>query len=238
MKRIRKRTTVLIILAAAILLCAAAAGIPNAAVILSAKNDIRLPSDAPSADCILILGAGVRPDGSPSRMLQERLDMGYRLYAEGKADKILCSGDHGQAEYDEVGTMKRYLMKKGVPDSAVFMDHAGFSTYDSLYRAKYIFECKSAVVVTQRYHLYRALYVGNALGISCTGVDAQEAVYHGQTVRDLREAAARTKDFYKLWRKPRASVMGDIIPVSGDGSVTNDKEFEEYAAAAAREGTA
>lgn len=201
--------------------------IPNGVMYGTTKKMILLPDDQPQADCILILGAGIRPDGSPSKMLIERLETGYRLYASGKSERILCSGDHGREDYDEVGTMKRYLMDKGVPDSAIFMDHAGFSTYDSLYRAKYIFGCESLIVVTQRYHLYRGLYIGQALGISCTGADAQTALYRGQTLRDLREAAARTKDFYKALFKPKAEIMGDEIPVSGDGSVTNDKAFQQ-----------
>ncbi len=226
MKKIRRG--ILAAIAVLLLLCAAV-GIPNAVMYGFSRGKIFSPETVEKADCILIFGAGLRPDGSPSKMLAERLDAGFLLYSEGKSERILVSGDHGAEDYDEVGAMKRYLMEKGVPDRAIFMDHAGFSTYDTLYRAKYIFACESAVLVTQKYHLYRALYVGNALGIDCSGVDAAKTVYRGQALRDLREAAARTKDFYKLWTKPRASVMGEEIPVSGDGSVTNDDDFNEYA---------
>lgn len=226
MKKIRRG--LLVAIAVLLLLCAAV-GIPNAVMYGFSQGKLLSPETVGKADCILIFGAGLRPDGSPSKMLAERLDAGFLLYSKGKSERILVSGDHGTKDYDEVGAMKRYLMEKGVPDRAIFMDHAGFSTYDTLYRAKHIFACESAVLVTQKYHLYRALYVGNALGIDCSGVDAAKTVYRGQALRDLREAAARTKDFYKLWTKPRASIMGEKIPVSGDGSVTNDKEFKEYA---------
>ena len=224
----KKRKVFLAAVAVLAFLCTAIV-LPLPTVYFSSYKRIVSEQEAEKADCILIFGAGLRPDGSPSKMLAERLDCGYRLYLLGKSDRILVSGDHGTKEYDEVGAMKRYLMEKGVPDDAIFMDHAGFSTYDSLYRAKYIFECTSAVLVTQKYHLYRALYIGKALGIACVGTDAAKVSYRGQTFRNLREAAAQVKDFYKLWRKPPASIMGETIPVSGGGSVTNDERFNEQA---------
>jgi len=109
------------------------------------------------ADCILVLGAGIRPDGTPSFMLRHRLDKGIELYEAGVAPKLLLSGDNGQERYDEVNAMKGYVLAQGVPAEDIFLDHAGFSTYDSIYRAKAVFAVEEAVVVTQNYHLYRAL---------------------------------------------------------------------------------
>jgi len=106
-------------------------------------------------DCIIILGAGIWKD-KPSPMLQDRLDEGIKLYNEGIAPKIIMSGDHGKEGYDEVNIMKEYAVNKGIPSEDIFMDHAGFSTYESIYRAKEIFTADNIVIVTQEYHLYRA----------------------------------------------------------------------------------
>lgn len=175
------------------------------------------------ADCILVLGAGVRDDGSPSLMLSDRLETGTALYDQGVCDRILMTGDHGRKEYDEVNVMKSIAVEAGIPSSHVFMDHAGFNTYDSLYRAKHIFQAQRVIIVTQEYHLYRALYIARALGLEAIGVAAPGENYYGQTYREVREMAARTKDFVMTWFKPEASIMGEAIPVSGDGNVTNDK---------------
>ena len=175
------------------------------------------------ADCILVLGAGVRENGSPSLMLSDRLNTAIALYETGVCDRLLMSGDHGRVEYDEVNVMKSIAVEAGVPSEYIFMDHAGFSTYDSLYRARHIFQAKRVIIVTQEYHLYRALYVARALGLDALGVAAPGENYYGQTYRELREMAARTKDLAMTIWKPEASIMGEAIPVSGDGNVTNDK---------------
>jgi len=175
------------------------------------------------ADCILVLGAGVREGGKPSLMLSDRLSTSIALYESDVCDRLLMSGDHGRVEYDEVNVMKDIAVKAGVPSEHVFMDHAGFSTYDSLYRAKHIFQAEKVIIVTQRYHLYRALYIARALGIEAIGVAAPGENYYGQTYREVREMAARTKDFLLTITKPEASIMGEAIPVSGNGNVTNDK---------------
>ena len=175
------------------------------------------------ADCILVLGAGVREDGSPSLMLRDRLNTSVLLYEFEVSDRMLMSGDHGRVEYDEVNVMKGIAVETGIPSEHVFMDHAGFSTYDSLYRAKHIFQAEKVIIVTQEYHLYRALYIARSLGMEAIGVAAPGENYYGQTYRELREMAARTKDFVVTMWKPEASIMGEAIPISGDGNVTNDK---------------
>ncbi|MGN0383160.1 MAG: vancomycin high temperature exclusion protein [Eubacterium sp.] len=174
------------------------------------------------ADCILILGAGIRYDGTPSQMLEDRLLEGIALYNNGSASKIIMSGDHGSHNYDEVNVMKQYAIDNGVPSEDIFMDHAGFSTYESMYRAQAIFGVKVMIVVTQDYHQYRALYIANKLGIDAYGVCSNPRTYANQWKRDFREIIARTKDFFNVIRKPEPTYLGDEIPVSGNGDITND----------------
>lgn len=182
--------------------------------------------DVPQADAVLILGARVYPNGNVSLMLRDRLNTGYELYKEGKAPKIIVSGDHGRKDYDEVNTMKDFLKEKEVPGEDIFMDHAGFSTYESLYRARDIFRVKKLTIVTQEYHLLRALFIARELGLEAYGVASDQHVYHGFMLRsELREIAARVKDFLTAKIiKPLPKYLGEVIPVSGDGRVTDDKE--------------
>ena len=172
-------------------------------------------------DCIIILGAGIW-GAKPSPMLEDRLQEGIKLYQNNVSDKIIMSGDHGKKEYDEVNLMKNYAVESGIPSENIFMDHAGFSTYESIYRAKDIFQAKKIVIVTQKYHLYRALYIANRLGIEAYGVGADPRKYVGATNREIREILARDKDFIKCIFKPKPTYLGDTIPVSGNGDVTND----------------
>ncbi|MCI8646523.1 MAG: DUF218 domain-containing protein [Firmicutes bacterium] len=174
------------------------------------------------ADCILVLGAKVKKDGSPSYMLKDRLDLAISLYKAGAAPKLLLSGDHGQVRYDEVNAMKQYAMERGVPKEDLFLDHAGFSTYDSVYRAKEIFQAERIIVVTQSYHQYRALYGCGKMGIKAWGVASDQAIYRGQNMRDLREIAARDKDFFKWMAKPDPTYLGEAIPISGSGIASQD----------------
>ena len=175
-----------------------------------------------NADCILVLGCGLRADGSPSRMLQDRLDRGIELYQNAAAPKLLMSGDHGQEQYDEVNAMKKTAVEAGVPSSDVFMDHAGFSTYDSMYRAKEVFQAKRVIIVTQRYHLYRALYIAEQIGLEAWGVAAEDVAYAGQSGREVREILARIKDIGYCMIKPEPTYLGEAIPVTGNGDQTND----------------
>ncbi|MDD2621427.1 MAG: ElyC/SanA/YdcF family protein, partial [Syntrophomonadaceae bacterium] len=136
----------------------------NAYVTLSSKQYISSADKIPEADAILVLGAYVFPDGTLSNMLNDRLITGYELYEMGKAPKILVSGDHGQKSYDEVNAMKTFMINGGVSGQDVFMDHAGFSTYESIYRARDIFQIKNVIIVTQEYHLKRAVFIARELG--------------------------------------------------------------------------
>ena len=203
-------------------LLAAVFGI-DAFVRASVRDRIVSATAVPKAECILVLGAGVKEDGSPSSMLADRLDQGIALYQAGVADYLLMSGDHGQADYDEVNVMKQYAIDRGVPSEAIFMDHAGFSTYDSMARARDVFALNRIVVVTQTYHLYRALYIADRLGLDAYGVGADPRSYVGETYRNLREIVARNKDFFLAWWQPDPTHLGEIIPVvGGNGDVTND----------------
>lgn len=172
-------------------------------------------------DAILVLGAGLR-NGKPSPILKDRLDVALKLYNDGVSDKIIVSGDHGKKYYDEVNVMKNYLLEHGVDSKNIFMDHAGFSTYDSVYRAKNIFMANSVVIVTQKYHLYRSLYIASSLGLDAVGYSSTLRDYSGKYKFELREILARDKDAFKVLFKPEADIMGDAIPVSGNGNVTND----------------
>jgi vancomycin permeability regulator SanA len=174
------------------------------------------------ADCILVLGAGLKPDGTPNHMLQDRLDKGIQMYQDGAAPKILLSGDNGQQEYDEVNAMKEYVLKAGIPSEDIFMDHAGFSTYESMYRARDIFLVKKAIIITQKYHQYRALYTARGLGIEGWGVISEPRTYSGQTYRDAREILARDKDFLKMIMQPEPTFLGNTIPISGSGLASHD----------------
>ena len=173
-------------------------------------------------DCILVLGCKVKDNGDPSDMLADRIRRGIELYESGAAPKIIMSGDHGQADYDEVNTMKQIAVDNGVPSVDVFMDHAGFSTYESIYRAKEIFGVEKMIIVTQDYHLYRALYIAESFGIEAYGVNADYREYWGQSKRDAREILARFKDFATVTFKPEPTYLGETIDISGDGNLTND----------------
>ena len=172
-------------------------------------------------DCILILGCGVRGN-SPSLMLADRLSKGLELYQSGASQKLLMSGDHGKDDYDEVNVMKDFAIENGVASKDIFMDHAGFSTYESMYRAKEVFEANKILIVTQEYHLYRAIYIAEKLGLEAYGVASDLQSYVGQFNRDIREVMARCKDFGMCIFKPEPTYLGEAIPVSGNGNVTND----------------
>lgn len=190
--------------------------------ILTAEEAAKLTD----VDCILVLGCGVRSDGSPSDMLYDRLRRSVELYELGAAPKLLMTGDHGREGYDEVDTMKTFAVDSGIASEHVFMDHAGFSTYESMYRAKEIFQAKRIIIITQQYHLYRALYIAESLGLEAYGVAADYRTYSGQSARDIREILARVKDFGTSIFKPKPTYLGDAIPIWGDGNLTNDENSD------------
>ena len=200
----------------------------NALVVSSTRENVITVQEAAElddVDCIIVLGCLVRSDGTLSDMLSDRVDRGIEVYgmiAEKSGAKLLMSGDHGTVEYDEVNAMKQYAIENGIDSEEIFMDHAGFSTYESIYRAKEIFGAEKVVIVTQEYHLYRALYIADALGLEAYGVASDQRTYSGQTIRDIREILARNKDFLTSLFKPDPTYLGDKILLDGSGDVTND----------------
>lgn len=214
---------VLITLAVLILLLTAAVSLYMTA---SAKNFILTETSAakrPGTDCILILGAAVWPGQKPSHMLHDRLLTGISLYKCGAAPRIIVSGDHGRPDYDEVNVMKDFAVNRGVPSEHVFMDHAGFNTYDSMYRARDIFQAENLIIVTQRYHLFRALYTARRLGLTAYGVPADKRPYARSLYRNIRELLSRDKAVIMTCLKPKPKYLGTVIPVSGSGDLTNDR---------------
>lgn len=193
----------------------------NASAEGDSHNGEQLYQFSESHDCIIILGAGLRDD-KPSPMLKDRLEKGISLYKAGAAPKLLMSGDHGRTGYNEVQVMKQYAIDAGVPSEDIFMDHAGFSTYESMIRARDIFEVASPIIVTQKYHLYRAVYIGKTLGIRCLGVATDDFAYGGQFYRSLRECLARCKDILTTQFSTPPTYGGEKLPISGNGDVTND----------------
>lgn len=201
---------------------AAVAGI-NLYVVRSVQDRILTVEQAAEldADCILVLGAGLKGDGSPSTILADRLDCALALYERGASDRLLMSGDHSREDYDEVGAMKAYVVERGAEPEEVFLDHAGFSTYESVYRARDVFEAETVIIVTQRYHLYRALYLAERLGLTAYGVASDARAYARQPLYSLREVFARCKDFLFALYEPEPAYLGRPTPVSGNGNLTD-----------------
>lgn len=216
-----------IIFASAAAVLAAAFFIINAAVIGSAAPYVYAMDDMngiEKADCILVPGALVYGDERLSLVLQDRVDCAIKLYNAGKADRLLFSGDHGRTDYDEVNAMMDYAVSKGVPKKDIFLDHAGFSTYESMYRARDVFCVKSCIIVTQRFHVSRAVYIARALGLNAAGVNSDPRVYSNATSDAIRESFARVKDFFSVSIfLPAPKYLGDAIPIFGDSGLTHDK---------------
>jgi SanA protein len=194
----------------------------NALVYFTGRAHTAAAGDVKQAQAAIVLGAYVFPDGRVSDMVADRLEMAYNLYREHRVAKILISGDHGRVEYDEVNTMRRYLEAKGVPTADIFMDHAGFDTYDTMYRARDVFQVHTAVVVTQAFHLPRAVYLARSLGLEAQGVAADRWQYAGAQYYAAREWAARVKAFGNVLFHNAPQFLGPAIPITGDGRATHD----------------
>lgn len=172
-------------------------------------------------DCIIVLGAGIKDRETPTPMLKDRLDTGITLYKEGVAPKILLTGDNGSMEHNEIHVMLSYAKDAGIPEEDIFCDHAGFSTYDSMYRAGKIFQVERAVIVTQTYHEYRSLYIGEKLGMKVLGAASDQKAYSAQYMREIREVAARVKDFLKCHSDAESVIGGEVIPITEDGNISH-----------------
>src|SRR4051812_24364191 len=196
-----------------------ALALPNLIVWLGGRAPVTSDtSQVPHAQAALVLGAQVMPNGAPSSMLSDRIDAAFELYRAHKVDKLLLSGDHSRKTYDEVGTMKRILLAKGIPPQDIFEDHAGFDTWDSAQRARRIFDVSSAVVVTQKFHMARALWDARRAGLKVSGYAADRRDY-GRVMRrlEVREAAARVKTLGDTVTGADPQFLGPVIPITGDG---------------------
>lgn len=176
----------------------------NLYVILNTTSNIIIKEEyqqLKDVDYIIVLGASVRRE-RPSPMLEDRLKKAIELYNINTQNKILVTGDHTKEDYDEVTIMKNYLLENNIPEEKIIMDPAGVSTYDSIFRVLKQLKAKKIIIVSQKYHLYRALYIANSLGIEAYGVPADDIKYKGATYREVREILARNKDFIKSIIKP------------------------------------
>ena len=179
------------------------------------KQSFRTVDNVPQSYTALVLGASVFADLSPSQTLKERLDVAVTLYKTGKVKTILASGDHGTDSYDEVNTMRIYLQEQGIPDDDIFLDHAGYDTYDSLYRAKYVYQVPSMIVCTQAYHAYRAIYIAESLKLDAFACPATEDLEFRLTYDELRESLARVKAFFETQFFSRdAKINEAIVPIT------------------------
>ncbi len=228
MKKAVKAITILILAAAAAVL------LPGAYVVSSASGSVVFEDNrsgisaeaaeelnAADAQCVLVLGCAVWENNQPSPMLRDRLDTAIELYESGAAPKLLFSGDNSRKEYSEPDCMLAYALSRGVPEDDIFLDFAGFSTYDSVYRAKAVFGADSVIVVTQKYHMYRALYTCEALGLRAVGAASDRWRYRGALFREAREVLARDEYLLKCLLRPDPKFLGEAIDLSGDGTVTH-----------------
>jgi len=203
-----------------VLICVIGVGIifvVNWYILKSTKGQIFYEQDKlPEKQTALLLGARVYSDGRLSHVMQDRAETAIEIYKLGKVRKILISGDHGTSEYDEVNTIKDYLLRKGVKSEDVFTDHAGFDTYDSIYRARDIFEVDSMVIVTQKFHLPRAVYIANSLGVESVGIVADKRIYIDKERSAIRESIARIKASLNVIFNAQSKFLGDSIPIVGD----------------------
>ena len=171
-------------------------------------------------DAILVLGCKTYSDG-PSLMLSKRLERAVDVY-QNIHTKLLLSGDHGSNDYDEVNVMRDYILKHGINSKDIFLDHAGFNTYDSIYRAKYIFNAKKIIIITQKYHMYRALYLANQLDLEAIGIVADDIPQKVIMFKnEIREILSRDKNFFKGIFKPKSKYLGEVISLDEDGIITS-----------------
>lgn len=214
------------LVAAALVLVVVAIGGPNvfmfAENVLGIESPEQMQGDAPSydADAIIVLGASVMPDGDPSPILKDRLDTAIDLYKRGVAPKLIMSGDNSNSHYNEVMNMCDYAIGQGVNRDDIFCDHAGVNTYDSMYRARYVFQANRLVVVTNEYHLYRSMFLSKAFGMDARGVASDKGAYTDMAYYEQREFMARVKDFYGVLTNVEPSTYSDMVSLAGSGAVT------------------
>ena len=193
----------------------------NLVVLLDSDGEIwNSPAEATHAEVAIVPGALVNPDGTMSLMLADRVDQAAALYKDGKVDRILVSGDHGQWVYDEPTTMRRALIADGVPANVIFTDHAGFNTHATMERARQIFGVDDAIIVTQGFHMKRSLYLAKAAGLDANGLTSDLHGYGGQGIKsDLREVASRAKAVFDVLTGAPVT-GGDPVPIDGPAAAS------------------
>ncbi|WCB96056.1 hypothetical protein DSM104299_04810 [Baekduia alba] len=208
--------------AAALSVLALAVGVANAIVLLGGGGAKTDPRALPHAQAALVLGAYVQPDGRPSAMLEDRLRATAALYHDGRVDKVLASGDHGRPDYDEVNAMRAELVRLGVPDRVIFTDHAGFATLDSVVRARKVFDVRSAIVVTQPFHMARALWLAHRAGLTAYGLEAGSGNGYGAkgTQAGVREVLARTKAVADIVTGAQPKFLGPQVDIAGSAQAS------------------
>ena len=170
----------------------------------------------------MVLGAHVGKDGTPSLVLADRLNTALMLYQKGKIKRFLLSGDHGHKNYDEVNNMKNYLKEQGVPECDIFLDHAGFDTYNSMVRAKEVFQAKDMIIITQKFHLSRALYIARKKGLDVVGIDAGMTDKSPLKTLEFRESLTNLKAFWEILINKSPKFLGPKIPITGDSRLSYD----------------
>lgn len=182
--------------------------------------------DVPARYAALVLGAKVYKNGNVSPVLQDRLDAGAELWLSDAVQKLLLSGDHRTIRNDEPNAMKRYVTGKypGISASDIFLDHAGFDTYDSVYRARSVFQADALIIVTQNFHAYRAVYLARALNIDAVALAVPETRYSiwNQFYWNAREVLARIKAFFDVLFNSKPALLGKPIPIQSDGRASWD----------------
>ena len=175
----------------------------------------------PKNDVGIIFGAGINGN-QPSKYLKDRLDAGIMLWKAKRINKILLSGDNGRDEYDELTVMKNYCYNHGVDTTKIFIDYAGFDTYSTMYRAKHIFKIKRATLISQKYHLNRAIYIGQKLGIKCVGYSANKGEYLGYKYVCFREYGSIFKSFFDVLRNREPRFLGTQIDINGESNFSKE----------------
>jgi len=201
-----------------IILGIAVFGIPRLITSITSISKIKTIANIANEKVAIVFGAGLLRDGTPSPVLKDRVSTAAQLYFAGKIQKILMSGDNRFVDYNEPASMQAYALELGVPEEAIILDYAGRRTYDTCYRAKNIFGLDQAILVTQKYHLPRALFTCNGIGLKSIGVTADLRTYHPHSLTfwNFRELPATLVALWQVWVSHPLPVMGDPEPIVFD----------------------
>jgi SanA protein len=189
--------------------------VPRLIVLIYARSRLYSMQDVPSRRVAIVFGAGLWRDGTPTPVLRDRVATAAELYFSGKVEKILMSGDNRFIYYNEPGAMYNYALELGVPDEAIVLDYAGRRTYDTCYRARQIFGVTEAILVTQQFHISRALYTCNKLGVNAIGVPADRRRYSSGPYLywNLRELPATLTALWEVNITRPEPVLGEPEPI-------------------------